>query len=361
MSLPTARLPEHDADRGPAAGRDARIAVMGAGLIGRRHIDHVVREARLAAVVDPAPATRAIADALGAAWYPGLDDLLARERPDGVIVATPTPLHAEHGRACVAAGVPVLIEKPIADEPAAAAALVEAAEAAGVAILVGHHRRHNPLIHRAKAEIASGRIGTIVAVHATCWLSKPDDYFDTPWRREPGAGPVLTNLIHDIDLMRYLCGDIASVQAGLSNAVRGFSVEDTAAALIRFRNGALGTLSVSDTIAAPWSWELTAAENPAFPRTGQSCYLIGGTRGALSLPDLAVWEYQGARGWLEPISRRLLAWGNEDPLALQIRHFAEVALGLTAPLVSGREGLETLKAIAAIKQAARSGGSVDVG
>ena len=86
-----------------------------------------------------------------------------------------------------------------------------------------------------------------------------------------------------MDLLRYLCGDIECVQAMTSNAVRGGETEDSAIVLLKFRSGALGTLSVSDTVAAPWSWELTSGENSAYPVTSQSCYLIGGTRASLSI------------------------------------------------------------------------------
>ncbi len=104
-----------------------------------------------------------------------------------------------------------------------------------------------------------------MSVEATCWLAKPDDYFEVAWRREAGAGPIFTNLIHDIDLMRALCGDVTSVQAIETNAIRGHAVEESAAVLLRFENGALGTLNVSDATVAPWSWETTSGENRGFP------------------------------------------------------------------------------------------------
>ncbi len=127
---------------------------------------------------------------------------------------------------------------------------------------------------RAASEIvASGRLGRIVAVSALFWLYKPDDYFDMPWRREPGAGPVFLNLIHDVDNLRALLGEVVSVQAVESNTVRGHPVEDTAAIILQFASGALATISVCDTAVAPWSWEMTTGENPAYPR---------GRRGLLS-------------------------------------------------------------------------------
>src|SRR5215470_17577880 len=138
-----------------------RLSVMGAGLIGRRHIEHVLArpEASLASIIDPMPAARALAQSLGVAWYPRFQDMPREDRPEGIVVATPNQMHVANGMACIDAGIPVLIEKPIADDVAGAESLVDTAERRGVPLLVGHHRRHNPMIQRAKAEIDSGRLG----------------------------------------------------------------------------------------------------------------------------------------------------------------------------------------------------------
>ncbi|MBI1217601.1 MAG: gfo/Idh/MocA family oxidoreductase [Rhodobacteraceae bacterium] len=334
------------------------LAVAGAGLIGRRHVAAIAASgaARLHAVVDPAPEARDWAEAQGARWFPTLEAMIAADRPDGVILATPNALHAGGAMACIAAGLPVLVEKPITTDVAAARAMVMAAAAAGVPLAVGHHRRHNPLIAAAKATIDAGRLGRIVAVQAMFWAAKPDDYFDVAWRREPGAGPVFVNLIHDVDLLRHLCGEITSVRALTTNAVRGNPVEETAAILFTFASGALGTASVSDTIVSPWSWELTARENPAYPATDAACYRIGGTEGSLELPGLTRWHDGGARNWWAPLSATRTPFGLDDPLILQIRQFARVVQGLEPPLVPGHEGLATLAVIAAIHRSAASGG-----
>jgi predicted dehydrogenase len=111
-----------------------RIAVAGAGLIGVRHIEEVDGSAKteLAAVVDPGPAGPVLAEKYGVARYRSLAELFARGRPDGVILATPNRLHVEGGLECVAAGVPVLVEKPVGDTVAGATRLVGAGERAGV-------------------------------------------------------------------------------------------------------------------------------------------------------------------------------------------------------------------------------------
>lgn len=334
-----------------------QIAVLGAGLIGRRHIEHIraVPEAALAAIVDPMPAAQKLAQAIGAPWYQDLRAMLAHARPDGVIIATPNQWHVANGLEAVAAGIPALIEKPIADDLATGEKLVAAAEADAVPLLVGHHRRHNPMIQRAHQIIAEGRLGRIVAVHGFFWLMKPDDYFGIAWRRETGAGPVLTNLSHDIDLLRYLCGEIVSVQALQSNAVRQFAVDETTALLMQFVSGAIGSFSLTDTVVAPWSWEHTTGENPIYPRTGESCYFIGGTKGSLSIPKLELWTNEAKPSWWEPFRTERILSADADPLRLQIKHFCRVILGEEVPLVAGREGLNTLRVMHAVAKAARSG------
>ncbi|GLH80297.1 oxidoreductase [Bradyrhizobium sp. SSBR45G] len=339
-----------------------QLAVAGAGLIGRRHIEQIVAcpEAVLTAIVDPAPAARDLAQSLGVRWFLSLDDMTAQDRPEGVVIATPNQMHVANGLACLSALLPALIEKPLADDVAAAQTLVEAFERAGVPLLTGHHRRHNPMIQHAKAEIDNGRLGRIVAINGLFWLIKPNDYFDAAWRRETGAGPVLINLIHDIDLLRFLCGDIVAVQAAQSSRVRGYAVEDTAAIILHFASGALGTFSVSDTVQAPWSYEFTSGENPAYSRTQESCYQIGGTQGSLAIPQLDLWHHPDAASWWSPIARERLSYEMQDPLARQIANFCAVIRGTAAPIVSGREGLNTLRVIAAIKRAAASGASEQV-
>lgn len=331
------------------------LAVVGAGLIGKAHIERVARSGCLAAIVDPDPKSQSLAEGHGVTWAPTLEIYLKDNRPDGVILATPNQLHAIQGLACVAAGVPMLIEKPIAEASGPAFDLVAAAEAAKVPILVGHHRRHNPLIDAARSAIAKGRLGQVTVVNAQFWLYKPDDYFDLTWRREKGGGPVFINLIHDVDLLRHLCGEVVRVQATEANARRGFPVEDTMAILLEFENGALGTVSVSDTVAAPWSWEFTAGENPRYPHISGTAYAIGGTRASLSIPDLKLWSHRGTPSWWSPMDGEHLKYRPEDPLDRQLAHFLDMIETGAEPLVSGREGLKTLLLVEAIKRAAETG------
>jgi len=336
-----------------------RIALIGAGIMGRQHYQHLcqVPEARLCAIADPGPQAEAFAAECGVPYYADHRQLLAHVRPEAVIVANPNNLHVATALDCVEAGVPVLVEKPVGVHLDEVRALVEASRRRGVPVLVGHHRRHNPLIASAQGMIADGVLGRLINVTALWQLQKPDSYFDTPWRREPGAGFLLTNLIHDLDLLRYLCGEVVQVQAFTRNDVRGYANEDSAAVLLEFANGALGSLTGSDAVAAPWSWELSSGESPIYPRQeAQPCYLLAGTRGALSIPQLKHWQYAEANaGWHTP----LLESGADIPagaaLTLQLQHFVRVARGEQAPLTDAADGGRTLALVEAIRQAAASG------
>lgn len=332
------------------------IAVVGAGLIGRKHVAAVRHSttARLAAIVDPSPGAAEMAAACG---VPHVADLTDLRSVDGVILATPTALHVPQALECIARGWPVLVEKPVGVSARDGATLARAAQAAGVPVLVGHHRRHNPRIAAAHQVLRAGRLGRVISVQASVLLCKPDDYFAPDWRRAPGAGPLLTNLIHEIDTLRHLLGEVVAVQAVTSNAVRGFVVEDTAVALLHFASGALGTVTVSDAAAAPWSWEVTAAENPDFPQTGQSCLMIAGTHGALEVPTLRLWHHGGGpRSWLAPMQAEVLTVVDADPLIAQIDHFAAVIRGEAAPLVGAADATRSVAVVDAILRAALSGG-----
>jgi predicted dehydrogenase len=342
-----------------------RIAVAGAGLIGAAHMARAQASptCALVAVVDPAPVARTAAEHAGVPLYPTLDALFAATKVDGVVLATPNRCHVEQALRCIDEGVGVLVEKPVADTVADAERLSAAVASRGARVLVGHHRTHNPILVRAKALIDEGRLGRIVAVMGSAVFFKPDHYFeDGPWRREPGGGPILINMIHEVNTLRMLCGEIVAVQALASNAVRGHPVEDTVAINLRFASGALGTFMLSDTAACARSWEQTSRENDAYPSyDDEDCYVIAGTRGSLSVPTMRIKSYADIEGasWWQPFDVGIADVLREDPLTLQMEHFGAVIRGEARPLVTVRDGLANLRVTAAIAASARTGRLVE--
>jgi predicted dehydrogenase len=336
------------------------IALIGAGGIGRPHAERMLRhpDVALAGIADPTPTGRAFAESVGVPYFADHRELLDKTQPGAALVATPNATHTAIGLDCIRRRIPVLMEKPIADTLDQAEHLCAAGEAAKVPLLVGHQRRHSVRVRTAKAWVAEGRIGRPIAAHAMATWLKPDDYFDIAWRREAGGGPVLINLIHDIDILRHLMGEVVSVQAVTANEARGFAVEDTAAVLLRFANGALATLLTSDATPAPWNYDLGAGELERYPRQDVDALYVCGTEGSLTLPQLQLWRYTGTRGWAEPLTQERTEPRHADPYDEQFRHLRAVVEGREAPLVSGRDAMATLRCAQAVHEAATSGAAV---
>lgn len=343
---------------------DINIAVVGAGVIGKRHMQEIASsdQCRLVAIADPSSEAEHQAAALGVAFYKDYRKLIDTERVDAVIVCTPNSTHVEIGLACIDRGMPVLIEKPIADDLASARALAEASRIARVPVLVGHHRRHNPMVRAAKKAIDEGRIGKLVAANILCLHYKPDAYFAVPWRRRIGGGPILINMIHEIDLIRHLCGEVMSVQAVSSNMTRAHEVEDSAACTLELDNGAIANISLSDTAATPWSWDTAAGEDrQLFDYRPVPTHFFAGTNGALSLPDRALWSYEGEKGRHRPIHDERISIEEENVYANQLRHFVDVVSGAAEPLIDAHDASQTLAATLAVAEAARTGLKIDMG
>ncbi|WP_372351014.1 Gfo/Idh/MocA family oxidoreductase [Streptomyces sp. KL116D] len=139
---------------------------------------------------------------------------------------------------------------------------------------------------------------------------------------------MLINLVHDLDLMRHLCGEIVAVQAATSNAVRGHAVEDTASVVLTFTDGALGSFLVSDAAVAPWGWDQATEDDPTCPyRPDTSCYSIAGTTGSLSFPQLAHYFHDGGASgdWMRSAVAALQnRRGPATAHTNQLRHFVRV-------------------------------------
>jgi predicted dehydrogenase len=274
-------------------------------------------------------------------------------------------MHVGQALECIAAGVPCLVEKPIAHTLEEGKRLVCAAEKANHKLLVGHHRLHSPILQKAVEIVKSGVLGQVVGVIGSAVFCKPADYFDPPyeWRTQPGGGPILINMVHEVGNLRAMVGEIVAVQAFASSATRKLDVEDTVAINLRFANGALGTFLLSDTAASPKSWEQTSRENAAYASCeDEDAYVIMGDRGSLGVPTMRMRRYErdADRSWLKPFKSDTFPLERADPLARQIAHFGKVIRGEEKPLVSGRDGLVNLRVVDAIAQAAKTGRIIEI-
>ena len=339
------------------------ISIVGTGLMGLQHIKAIQKskKANLHSIVDINYNAKDLSKKYQIPLYTKVSDLLDSQKLDAVIVATPNQLHEKHTVSFLKNKIPVLLEKPISDNIQSAKKIIVSANKNKTPLLIGYHRRHNSIVSIVKDIINKGKLGKVVSANVLCWLYKHKNYYKEKWRVSKGGGPLGINLVHDIDMICYLLGSIKYVQAFTSNKTRKFKVEDTATISLIFNSGALCSLNLSDTIVAPWSYELTAGENPLYPITDQSAYMIGGTKGSLQFPNLKFWFYKKERSWWNKIFvHKNKNKKDDNTLVNQIDHFADVVVKKVKPKVNGNDGLISLKIFAAITKSAKTGKKVRV-
>ena len=348
----------------PERGEITRLGIIGLGLIGRKHAD-IARQIDgciLVAVSDADRAAKKPAEELGAEFYTNYQEMIEREELDGVIIAVPNDLHAPVGMACARKGIHLFVEKPIASSIADADSLIETVRQHNVCLLVGHHRRFNPLVEATRKVVSGGQIGTLVGVTVLFTVLKPPDYFQVAWRKQKGGGPILINLIHEIDNLRYICGDITRVYAEISNGVRKLPVEDSASVSLRFDCGAVGTVLISDCVSSIWSYEANTGENPYYFHSSENCYYFFGTEASFVFPRLKKVYYPNPdkAGWQYPILAEEVEVVRADPLREQLKHFCKVVKGLESPRTTGEDAKKTLEVVLAILESGEAGKPVSV-
>ena len=189
-----------------------RLAVIGAGIMGRHHLAVASGNAafEIVGVADPTPTALERMRGRGHEVFTDYRRMLDETVPEAVVIATPNAYHVPVALACIERGIAALVEKPVADSLEGAMQLSAAVARTNVPVLVGHHRRHNPLLKKAASHIAQGGIGQILAAVGLWLRRKPDEYFADRWKQEAsaGGGVLLINTIHDFDCLRMLCGEI---------------------------------------------------------------------------------------------------------------------------------------------------------
>ena len=341
------------------------LAVVGLGWIGRKHAELINGQhtCRLVGLCDVDSCHAPIGEQFQVPFYQDLETLLDQVQPEGVIIATPSGSHSAMAEICAKRSVHVLIEKPIANTLNEATRVVQMAEDSGIQVLVGHHRRHSPLIQEAQSIIQNGALGKLVGVSMLWALLKPADYFDVDWRcRRPGGGPVFINLIHELDSLRFLCGEIRRVYVQSSSAVRKLEVEDSLSITLSFENGALGSLFASDATPSPWSYEATTQENPHYFHADENCYHFFGTMGSLAFPQMELWRFtdDAPAGWQHPMEKSCYPVIPADPLQSQLEHFCRVVRGEENPIVDARDGRRSLAVAMAVLESIERQVPIDI-
>jgi UDP-N-acetyl-2-amino-2-deoxyglucuronate dehydrogenase len=335
------------------------IGIIGTGVISATHAEAIaaIPGARLIAVTDVVPErAREFAASRDCAAEPSLDALLARDDIDVVSVCVPSGLHAEVGIQVAAAGKHLVVEKPIDVSLAAADRLIEAVDAAGVALTVISQHRFDPGLVELRGLIDDGALGRLVLGEASTKWYRSQGYYDSgPWRGTWAldGGSLMNQGIHYVDLLRWAMGPIVEVSAVYSTEDHKIEVEDTALAVLRFISGAVGTIVSSTAV---------------FPGFAQRLE-VSGTGGTVVIEDGEIARSafisdspdQGLRGSRLP--RPASAEGAAaNAAALGVASHAEQIADLLAaveqgraPSVTGRDGRDTLEVVLAVYQSAREG------
>ncbi|MBD3842002.1 MAG: Gfo/Idh/MocA family oxidoreductase [Campylobacterales bacterium] len=334
-----------------------KILLIGPGLIGSKHAKLIFESDKLQLEAIVTPNINKYTDfgiKYNVSMFTDLETALAEKQIDGVVISSPNKFHYEQAKLCLEKGIPTLVEKPLTSNLTDAKTLVDLSEKKEIPLLVADHRLYNPLLYIAKDFVNSEEFGELVSYAGSAQFYKPKHYFeDAPWRSKIGGGPILINLIHEIGIMRAICGEISKVSAFSSNKIRGFEVEDTVSVNIEFLNGALGTFMLSDTAASNKSWEMTTGENPAYPHYPEDiAYHIAGTKGSIDFPSMKIRTYKDreSSSWWKPFNDSELDKKYEDPLKIQIEHFGDVISGNVEPISTARNGYMNMLVVEAVKK-----------
>ncbi|EGW30131.1 uncharacterized protein SPAPADRAFT_63741 [Spathaspora passalidarum NRRL Y-27907] len=345
-----------------------KIIVIGAGLIGPRHAQHVHDNplTELMAIIDPQPSTTEIADRLNTLHFPSITTFIEYcntrklPYPDGAIVCTPNHTHVKVSAELASYGINLLVEKPIGSTPQEAKSLKMYTSMKDVKVLVGHHRRFNPYIMEAKRNLH--KCGDIVGVQGSWMLCKPQDYFEiAPWRTQSSAGGVLLiNLVHDLDLLQFLFGPILRIYAELLPKRRDHEADEGAALTIKFKNGISGTFICSDNVTSPFNFENATGENPMIPHHSEinGIYRIFGSKGTLSLPEMTLFHQSHIKNstWLQPLTEEKIEFNREElPFDSQLNHFVDVIRGNAEPYCCIDDGISALLCIDAVLKSIDTG------
>ena len=303
-----------------------RVGVIGIGNMGWHHarVLSLLRDAELVGVADPdAERGRLAVEQFGCRWFPTYEELLGEV--EAVCIAVPTLLHHRVGMACFQAGVHVLIEKPIAASQEEAAELIQAADAAGRLLQVGHIERFNPAFRELVKVVANE---DVVVLEARRHSPNPD--------RANDVSVVLDLMIHDIDLVLELAGaPVVSLAAAGGRSAEG--PIDYVNATLGFANGVVASLTASK-MAHRKIRSLSAHCRRALVETdflNRSLQIHRRSHQSFSA-DHGELLYRND-GFIEEVSTTSI-----EPLYAELEHFLQCVRGVEKPAVDGLQASRAL-------------------
>ena len=338
--------------------RKIRIAVVGCGRISRNHFGAIEKHSENVELVavcenDPLVLTQH-SDKYKVPGYRRLQQMLDSEQIDLVALCTPSGIHPDQTVLAAQQGVHVMTEKPMATHWQDGVRMVKACDDASVRLFVVKQNRRNTTLQLLKQAVEEKRFGRIHMVHLNVFWTRPQVYYDqAKWRGtwEFDGGAFMNQASHYVDLLDWLIGPVDRVQAMVSTT-RDIEVEDTGVLNVRWRNGALGSMSVT---------MLTYPEN-----LEGSITILGekGTVriGGVAVNDIQLWRFDEPRDYDQQIQeanyQTTSVYGFGHPL--YYKNVIDVLRGEAEPETDGREGLKSLEVLIAAYLSARDGKTVSL-
>ena len=333
------------------------FAIIGAGNIGRVHVQAIARvpEARVAVVCDPVEQSgRALARTCGADWMPGYEQTVTRSDVDVVSVCTPSGSHAEITVAAACAGKHLLVEKPIEITLPRVDRIIDATREAGVTLACVFPYRFMVGVRQARQALADGRLGRLAMADAYVKWYRTQEYYDGSWHGTwalDGGGALMNQSIHSIDVLQWLAGPVDSVFGHMATLSHDMETEDTASAVLAFRNGAMGVIEGATSC---WPGDRARVE-------------LHGDQGTIVLEEgrIVTWRLADAAPGEEERMLNLeesLGSGSKDPMGFSYemhrRQIVDLVCAIRegrAPAVEGAEARKAVELIRAIYRSAESG------
>lgn len=327
------------------SGKKTQFALLGGGLKSRSIFKEASGRFDFVALVDPTPAGDDGASEMKLPLHESLREASRKHRIDGVIVCTTAKETIAASRAAIECQVPTLVVPSKGTSLDSSRDLVAYAKKQEVPLLVGNQRRFHPSIIAAKEFIAGGGIGTVITAQSTSWFPKSTAKLsDIDWTGRQGHIPLLNDLIDDLDVLRYLLGEVLEISGITTRKFLGNSVPSSLGCLLRFENDVICTLSASDEVVSQVNWYVTAGDSDAYSKTGQSCLWIGGTGGTLSIPDLAFWSYGEADpSWDSRLQADQIKLDSmTSSVVAELLDFESVIQGKKTPACSAEDALNSM-------------------
>ncbi|WNS75119.1 Gfo/Idh/MocA family oxidoreductase [Bacillus sp. DTU_2020_1000418_1_SI_GHA_SEK_038] len=331
------------------------FAIVGMGHIANKHIEAIEKaeNANLFAICDTNPA-RLDMDLPNVKKYTDLQKML-EENPEihVVNICVPSGLHARLTKIVAENGRHIIVEKPMSLKLQDAEDMIQYANDHGVKLAVVHPNRFRPAIQKLREQMDAGAFGKLSHANATVRWNRNQAYYDqAEWRgtKEFDGGVLMNQAIHDLDLMLWLMGPVESVQAMAATRLRKIETEDVAAAVVQFKNGALGVIEAATTI---------------YPKNLEESIAIFGETASVKISGrnanfIETWDIEGVS---EEEADRIKNEIKADPFGKPghqciIEDMVVAVQENRNPIVTGEDGLAPVKLILAILESAETGKKV---